>query len=91
MNDADMVREPLTIGSETPRRQLLHRLTKTERKVLSLMVEGLKNREIGERMFVSVNTVKTHVQHIFQKLAVSTREQAADVLKKFREEGKTSV
>jgi DNA-binding NarL/FixJ family response regulator len=49
----------------------LDRLTGQERQVLQLMAEGLSNKGIGERLYVSLNTVGTHVQHIFRKLDLS--------------------
>jgi DNA-binding NarL/FixJ family response regulator len=47
---------------------LLSRLTTREREVLGLMAEGLSDKGIAERMWVSTHTVGTHIQHIFQKL-----------------------
>jgi DNA-binding NarL/FixJ family response regulator len=44
------------------------RLTDREREVLALMAEGLTDRGIGERLFVTTKTVETHVGHIFAKL-----------------------
>ena len=52
-------------------------LTPTELQVTQLVVEGLSNPEIGERLFVSRETVKTHLSSIFGKLGVSTRAQVA--------------
>lgn len=48
-----------------------------EHEVLRLIVDGLSNQEIAERLVVSLDTVKTHVRHIFEKLAVNDRTQAA--------------
>lgn len=53
------------------------RLTPREMDVLKLVTEGLSNKEIAARLIVSVATVKTHVEHIIQKLQVSDRTQAA--------------
>jgi DNA-binding NarL/FixJ family response regulator len=44
---------------------------------VDLVVEGLSNPQIGERLFVSPRTVQTHVAHVFTKLAVSSRAQLA--------------
>jgi DNA-binding NarL/FixJ family response regulator len=46
----------------------LAELTERERDVLALMAEGLTDRGIGERLWVTPKTVETHVRHIFQKL-----------------------
>jgi len=51
-------------------------LTEREREVLKLMVEGLNNTEIGEKLFVSPSTVKFHVGNIFNKLGVDNRVAA---------------
>lgn len=51
-------------------------LTPREREVLALMANGLRNPQIAERLFLTNATVKTHVNHIFYKLGVSTRVQA---------------
>ncbi|QFT87257.1 Response regulator protein VraR [Bacillus sp. THAF10] len=50
-------------------------LTEREKEVLSCLVEGLTNKEIGERLFVSDKTVKIHVSKIFKKLNVKSRSQ----------------
>jgi DNA-binding NarL/FixJ family response regulator len=54
-------------------------LTGREREVLSAVAEGLTNREIGQRLFISERTVGVHVGHIFDKLQVRTRVQASRV------------
>lgn len=57
-------------------------LSKRELEVLQLMAEGLSNQEIASRLFVSLNTVKTHSAQIFEKMEVKRRTQAVDVGKK---------
>lgn len=52
-------------------------LSDREQEVLKLIVEGLSNHTIAETLNISIPTVKTHVQHILQKLHVSDRTQAA--------------
>ena len=54
-------------------------LTDREREVLAAVAEGLTNREIGQRLFISERTVGVHVGHIFDKLQVRTRVQASRV------------
>ncbi len=51
-------------------------LTPREHEILGLIAEGLSNREIGARLFVSENTVKTHSARLFEKLGASRRTQA---------------
>lgn len=46
----------------------LDRLTQREREVLRLMAEGLSDRGIAERLCLSLNTISTHIQHVFGKL-----------------------
>jgi DNA-binding CsgD family transcriptional regulator/tetratricopeptide (TPR) repeat protein len=54
-------------------------LTSREREVLAALAEGLTNKEIGHRLFISERTVGVHVGHIFDKLQVRTRVQASRV------------
>ncbi len=56
---------------------LIEPLSERERDVLHLMVQGFPNSAIAETLSISLPTVKTHVQHILQKLHVSDRTQAA--------------
>ncbi len=52
-------------------------LTSREKEVLELIAEGLINREIAKKLYISEKTVKNHVSNIFKKLKVSDRTQAA--------------
>lgn len=63
-------------------------LTARERQVLALIAEGLSNRQIGERLFISVKTVSVHVSAVLRKLGVSTRTEAA-LAHRTAEEGET--
>jgi len=51
-------------------------LTAREHEILALIAQGLSNREIGEKLFVSENTVKTHSSRLFEKMQVNRRVQA---------------
>ncbi|HEV7922532.1 MAG TPA: LuxR C-terminal-related transcriptional regulator [Thermoanaerobaculia bacterium] len=51
-------------------------LTAREHEILALIAQGLSNREIGEKLFVSENTVKTHSSRLFEKMQVNRRIQA---------------
>jgi DNA-binding NarL/FixJ family response regulator len=46
-------------------------------EVAELVAEGLTNRQIGERLFISERTAQNHVQHILTKLGFATRSQIA--------------
>lgn len=71
------VPEPLPVGSEQRRFPHAEPLSAREKEVLSLVVEGLSNQEIADRLIISVATAKTHVRNILNKLAVNDRTQAA--------------
>ncbi|MCZ6726706.1 MAG: LuxR C-terminal-related transcriptional regulator [Acidobacteria bacterium] len=53
-------------------------ISEREYEVLELLAKGHSNREIGEQLFVSPNTVKTHLAHLYDKLEVARRTQAVD-------------
>ena len=57
-------------------------LSKRELDVLQLMAEGLSNQEISERLFVSLNTIKTHSAKVFEKMEVKRRTQAVEMAKR---------
>jgi DNA-binding CsgD family transcriptional regulator len=52
-------------------------MTDTERSVARLVGEGLTNREVGARLFMSHYTVDTHLRSIFRKLAIASRVELA--------------
>lgn len=59
-------------------------ISKRELEILGKIAEGLSNKEIGEVLFVSENTVKTHTSNIFQKLNVKRRTQAVQKAKELK-------
>ncbi len=56
-------------------------ITPRELEILALIAEGLSNREIAARLFVSENTVKTHSSRLFEKLDARRRTQAVQIAK----------
>jgi ATP/maltotriose-dependent transcriptional regulator MalT len=54
-------------------------ITPRELEILQLIAQGLSNREIAERLFVSENTVKTHSSRLFDKLSARRRTQAVQL------------
>ena len=58
-------------------------ITTRELEVLELIAQGLSNREIAEKLFVSENTVKTHSSRVFDKLGAKRRTQAVQLGKEF--------
>jgi NarL family two-component system response regulator LiaR len=71
-------------GTPGPDAAMLARLSLSAREVevLQLMAEGMSNQEIADRLFVSLNTIKTHCSRIFEKLDVKRRTQAIEKAKR---------
>jgi LuxR family maltose regulon positive regulatory protein len=61
---------------KNPKSEMVEPLSERELEVLRLVARGLSNREISERLFLAVNTVKGHNQKIFDKLQVQSRTEA---------------
>lgn len=57
-------------------------ISKRELQVLQLMAQGLSNQEIAQRLFLSLSTIKTHGNNLFEKLEVKRRTQAVDKARK---------
>lgn len=68
--------EALIQAMRSPEIKIGDNLTEREREVLALMVEGLGNQQIAQKLFVSVSTAKTHVSSVLNKLEVSSRVEA---------------
>jgi two-component system, NarL family, response regulator LiaR len=56
-------------------------ITKRELEILELIAQGLSNREIADKLFVSESTVKTHSSRLFEKLSAKRRTQAVQIAK----------
>jgi DNA-binding CsgD family transcriptional regulator len=57
-------------------------LSRRELEVLELMAQGLSNQEIASKLFVSLNTIKTHTSRLFEKMDVKRRTQAVEMAKR---------
>lgn len=62
----------------------LIQLSKREYEVLLFIAEGLSDKEIAEKIYVSINTVRTHTRRIYDKLLVNNRMEAVGMLNKFQ-------
>jgi DNA-binding NarL/FixJ family response regulator len=81
---ADILTGALRVLTETRRdagakRTVLNRLTPREQDVLQCLVDGLNRQEIAQHLFLSPNTVRTHVQHLLRKLGVHSSLTAAAI------------
>jgi LuxR family maltose regulon positive regulatory protein len=80
--DPGILRERVRCSAITARQRsvasgaIAEQLSERERDVLRLLATSLTLREIGAELYVSVNTVKTHARHLYEKLQVSGREEA---------------
>lgn len=72
----EVVQALLSSGSGVPQTRQDFGLTKRELEVLELLVQGLNNREIAEKLVVSRATAKAHVSHILNKMDASNRAEA---------------
>ncbi len=71
-------------GIQTAVFEMVEPLSERERLVLQLIMEGLSNQEIAERLVVTVSTVKTHIYNLFGKLGVKSRTQAIARAREYR-------
>ena len=79
----ERARQELTATGETSRKRTVgawDQLTPQELQIAQMAAEGLSNREIGERLYLSHRTVGSHLYRIFPKLGVTTRAQLHQAL-----------
>lgn len=69
---------------ERRRADMIQQLTERELEVLALVGSGLDNRMIAEKLYVSVTTVRSHVQHVLAKLGLHSRLQAAVLANQYK-------
>ncbi|HHW30395.1 MAG TPA: response regulator transcription factor [Clostridiaceae bacterium] len=73
----ELVKEFTRVTTREKRKDSVNNLTQRELQVLELITEGMINKEIAQRLYISEKTVKNHISSIFKKLNVSDRTQAA--------------
>ena len=59
-----------------PKEDMEHQLSNREKEILSLMTQGMDYKTIADKIFISYDTVRTHVKHIYKKLHVNSRAEA---------------
>ena len=59
--------------SEPPADYVAHECTEREREIVDLLLQGMTNKQIAERLGIAVDTVKKHLQHVYKKLGVRRR------------------
>lgn len=80
---AGIAREELRLAGARPRRMVLsgpESLTPAERRVAKLAAAGAANRDIAQRLFLSLRTVETHLTHAYQKLEIASRDELPGAL-----------
>src|SRR5262249_45984324 len=65
--------KPAILLDVNRRGELFSRLTDREREIVMLVTQGLKNKDVGNRLFISETTVRHHLTTIFNKLNISSR------------------
>jgi DNA-binding NarL/FixJ family response regulator len=74
----------LNYAESAARSKNVDKISRKEQEVIILVSQGLKNREIGEKLRISEQTVKAHISHIFRKVKVTNRSQLVPLAMKFR-------
>lgn len=62
--------------SYAPQKSAVNPLTQREQEILGLLVDGLSNGEISNKLFISLQAVRNHIRHIYEKLHVHSKAQA---------------
>ena len=73
----ELLQSKSTTPADNTQKENANNLTNREKEILKLIANGLNNKDISEKLYLSLHTVKNHVRSIIHKLAVSDRTQAA--------------
>lgn len=73
----ELARQTRSYDADGEEDEISRTLSKREREILGLVAKGLTNEEIRKTLFISLRTVKVHLNHVFNKLGVNNRTQAA--------------
>ena len=76
-----MMRQPPSTAVEE---QVANELTRREWEILDLLQTGMSYKQIADTLFISVHTAKTHIRHIYEKLQVRNKTEAANTIKSLR-------
>lgn len=76
---AAKTQDSVSRSQSLPEQKLTDPLSKRELQVLKLVAQGLSNRDIADQLFLSIDTIKTHLKSIFSKMAVARRTQAVSL------------
>jgi DNA-binding NarL/FixJ family response regulator len=91
----EIARRVVEAFHQTPRSEpgLLEdvKLSKRETEILELLCEGLANKEIADRLNISVETVRVHLKHVYEKLHVRSRTEAAMKFRDAREDPRSPI
>jgi DNA-binding NarL/FixJ family response regulator len=74
-----MVQLPERMGAEKKNNTEIFQLSEREKQILELLCQGFEYKDIGNKLFISANTVKKHCINIYQKLHVNSRAQALKI------------
>jgi DNA-binding NarL/FixJ family response regulator len=59
----------------------VHKISKREREIIQLMLDGMSNADIEKKLYISPHTVKNHIYNIYQKLGVKNRVQISNLVR----------
>ncbi len=74
---SEIARKVLSVFREPPQATEDQNLSRREQEILELLSQGCANKEIAEKLSISIETVTWHLRHIYNKLHVRSRTQAA--------------